>query len=75
MTRRPKTPSPRYPLPDHPSWDCPAVPIGSPTGKDGWFSNPIDDPTLPEIEPLPLPPVDWDNLPPLVENRKKKKNA
>jgi hypothetical protein len=47
------------------------VPIGSPTGPGGWFSNPVpvNDDDL-EIELHPLPPVDFDNLPPLVEKKK-----
>ena len=67
MSRRPKTPNPRYPHPNDPSWDCPVVPIGSPTGPGGWFSDPALGIDLPEIKPIPLPSVDWDNLPPLVE--------
>tara|TARA_Y100000034_G_scaffold69162_1_gene83525 strand:- start:240 stop:455 length:216 start_codon:yes stop_codon:yes gene_type:complete len=71
MSHRPKVNNPRWPDKDDPVWSCPVVPIGSPTGPGGWFSNPVpvNDDDL-EIEPHPLPPVDFDNLPPLVEKKK-----
>ena len=69
MTCRPRVNNPRWPDKDDPVWDCPIVPIGSPTGPGGWFSDPVpdEDLDLPPLEPLPLPPVDLDNLPPLVD--------
>ena len=63
-------PMPRYPDKNDPVWNFPVVPIGSPTGRGGWFSDPIADPRLPDIEPVPLPavPDDPGDLPPLVDS-------
>ena len=49
----------RFPGKDDPIWDHPVVPIGSPTGSGGWFSDPVpdEDLELPPLDPLPLPAV------------------
>lgn len=51
--------NPRFPDKDDPVWGHPVVPIGSPTGPGGWFSDPVPDEDLefPSLEPVPLPAV------------------
>lgn len=63
----------RYPDPKSPVWQTPIVPIGVPHGKGGWFDHPKDLTPAQEaaiaavVTPMPPPPVDYDDLPPLED--------